>query len=75
MNDIKLIILDGSKYPYKSKKKRLVKKWTKQHTKEIRTFKNCRITSTDIEQSSQTLSSNSDSANININIEFTNQYC
>jgi hypothetical protein len=29
--DMNIIELDGSKYPYKSKKKRIYKKWVKKH--------------------------------------------
>lgn len=29
--DAKIVKLDGSKYPYKSKKKRIYKKWEKKH--------------------------------------------
>lgn len=29
--DMKIIKLDGSKYPYKSKKKRIYNKWVKKH--------------------------------------------
>lgn len=30
--NVKVIQLDGSKYPYKSKKKRIYNKWVKKHT-------------------------------------------
>lgn len=30
--NIQIIKLDGSKYPYKSKKKRIYNKWVKKHT-------------------------------------------
>ena len=38
--NVKVIQLDGSKYPYKSKKKRIYNKWVKKHTLQTVTYNN-----------------------------------
>ena len=40
--DVKVVQLDGSKYPYKSKKKRIYNKWLKKHI--IATYKMTNVT-------------------------------
>ena len=48
--NIQIVKLDGSKYPYKSKKKRIYNKWVKKHTIQSWTAENVVPTSIGMHQ-------------------------